>query len=146
MCALGHICLSALPHTDQYGFYSWPLDLEAGDSLPLSLFPIYSLSSALPRLSACPLCWLSRRPLSLFPSFPPPDNTKGTLSSSQLDSGSSSGVSGEHQTRDSFWGITEVIGCMARGIGRPLGGLTHAHRHVRTCSLARIRTHLLFLL
>lgn len=57
--------------------------------------------SALLCPSACPLCRLSCQTLCLFPSFSPPDNTKGTLSSSQLDSGR---VSGEHQTWDSFEG------------------------------------------
>lgn len=46
-------------------------------------------------------------PLKSFytpPPFPLPDNTKGTLSSSQLDSVDSSRVSGKHQTWDSFGG------------------------------------------
>lgn len=46
MCTLGHDCLGALPHTDQYRFYSWPLALEAGDSLTLSQLLQQSVLSA----------------------------------------------------------------------------------------------------
>lgn len=50
-----------------------------------------------------------------FPSFPPPDNTKGTLSSSQVDAEARGRVSGEQPIRGSFGGPQKWLALCLQG-------------------------------
>lgn len=79
VCTLGHDYFNALPHMDQYRFYSWPLALEA-EGKPDLAFPF------IPESAAAPGQFPTFVFFSFFLKFNPPgaeDNNNRTLSVSQ---------------------------------------------------------------
>lgn len=129
VCTLGHDCLNALPHTDQYRFYSWPLALEAEGKPDLATLSHLSQQSA-----AAPGLFPAFLFFFFFSFYLIPLVLRTTTM------GRCQWVGGEHQTRGNSGKITVAIVSALEGINHLLRGFTQTQRrgkylHTRTNTL-----------